>query len=166
MKKAEIVVLVIIALLIILFIIRLISPKEIDDISPEIPCSELDTYSSEILYVIPYYNEKPISENKPWCDYILSLNKTLAMHGIYHTYDEFKTTKSQEELNKGIEEFEKCFGYKPKIFKAPQLKINKQNRLLIKNNNLILKNQFSQATHKVYHCNNTGILDNRVINTI
>jgi len=167
MKKAGIIILVIFLLLIIIFLIRLINPKEIDDISPEIPCSELEKYNPDVLYIIPIYNNKPISENKSWCDYILSLNKTLGLHGISHEYREFIYNDiSQEELNLAISEFEKCFGYKPLFFKPPQLKINKKNKLLIKNNNLVLKKDISQTTHKVYHCNNTGRIPNKIINLI
>lgn len=163
-KSVKITLIVIILIIFLLFIIRLISPKEIDDVSPEISCLEIKNYNPDVLYVIPFYNGQPISENKEWCNYILSLNKTLGLHGIYHTYDEFKITKNQEELNLGITEFEKCFGYKPTIFKAPQLNINKQNKALIKSNGLILKNKLSQTTHKVYHCNNAGIIENKAIN--
>ena len=148
----------------ILFFVRLLSPREIDDVSPEIPCEKEYLTKSNILWVIPMKNNKPISENQSWCKEILSLNKTLGMHGISHSYGEFKLNEiSQEELNFGIQEFEKCFGFKPKIFKPPYLRINKENRALIMENNLKLKSKFNQDIHKVYHCNNSGRFNNKMI---
>ena len=164
-KSVKITLIAIILIIIALFLIRLISPREIDDVSPEINCPEIEKYNPDILYIIPFYNGKPISENAEWCNYILSLNKTLGLHGYYHTYNEFiKQNISQEKLELSISEFEKCFGYRPEIFKPPQLRINKKNRELIKSNNLRLKGKFSQTIHKVYHCDNTGIIENKAIN--
>lgn len=147
-----------------LFLIRLISPTEIDDVSPEINCIEIEKYNPNVLYVIPNYNNLPISENKEWCNYILSLNKTLALHGINHEYREFLYEEiTQEELNFAIEEFEKCFGFKPDTFKPPQLKISPQNKKLILSNNLKLNNVFHQMTHKVYHCGDSTTISNKII---
>ena len=50
------------------------------------------------------------------------------------------------------------------MFKPHQIKINKENKMLIKNNNLDLKLEFNQIIHKVYHCDNTGVIDNKIIN--
>jgi predicted deacetylase len=151
-------------LILILFFIRLINPTEIDDITPGIPCSEIEKYDPDIFYVVPNYENNPISENKEWCDYILALNKTLALHGLNHTYREFLYEDiSQEELNQGILEFEKCFNFSPTSFKPPQLKINNQNKELILNNNIKLMKNYNQITHKVYHCNDSDILSNKII---
>jgi predicted deacetylase len=147
------------------FLIRLVSSTEIDDISPGINCPEIEIYNPDTLYVIPNYNNNPISDNKEWCDYILSLNKTLALHGITHSYREFLYSDvSQIKLTLGILEFERCFNQTPEGFKSPQMKINKKNKQLIKNNNLKLKTKFSQLTHKVYHCSDSGIISNKVMN--
>lgn len=147
-------------LIINLFFIRLVSPKEIDDISPEISCEENYIQKSEILWIIPFYNNKSISEDKKWCESILSLNKTLGLHGVYHTYEEFEIDRNSEYLQKGINSFENCFGFRPKLFKPPQLKISNNNKQLIQNNNMTLKAKFNQIISKVYHCNNTGLLSN------
>jgi hypothetical protein len=159
-KKRGYVLGAIILILLLVFVIRLISPSEIDDIHPDIPCPELENYNPEVLWIIPIYQGKGISENKSWCEEIKSLNKTLGMHGIYHNYEEFYYIQSNEELKKGMQEFKECFGYEPEIFKAPQLKINSKNKALVKNNGLKLKGKFNQAIHKVYHCNNQGKLPN------
>lgn len=163
-KKIILILLLILPLLILtLFLIRLISPREIDDISPEIPCQKEYLEKNSILWIIPEFNNKPISENKTWCNYILSLNKTLGLHGVTHEFEEFGKTKDQEYLQESIEIFEQCFGFKPIMFKPPQLKISKENKKLIGGNNMKLKNKFNQLIHKVYHCNDTGMFSNKMI---
>jgi predicted deacetylase len=165
MKKINIFIIIIITLIIALFIIRLISPTQIDDVHPEIPCPELETYNPDILYIIPNYNDKPISENQTFCQEILSLNKTLQLHGINHSpYREFLTENiSQEKIEFAINEFQKCFNQTPEKFKPPQLKISPENKKIIQGNNLTINNWFNQLTHKVYHCNDEGIIKNKWI---
>ncbi|MCX6750745.1 MAG: DUF2334 domain-containing protein [Candidatus Pacearchaeota archaeon] len=157
--------LILLIILLTLFLIRLVSPTEIDDVSPGIPCPEIEQYNPDVLYVIPDYNNNSISENQEWCDYILSLDKTLGLHGIIHTYREFLYSDiSQEQLNSGILEFKRCFGYEPETFKPPQLMINKNNKELIRQNNLERRTIFHQIIHKVYHCNDSDIISNKIIN--
>jgi predicted deacetylase len=165
MKRGIKIALIIIASLIIfLFLIRLINPKEIDDVTPEIPCPEIEKYNPDTLYIIPNYENNSISQNEEWCEYILSLNKTLELHGITHIYREFLYQNiTQEELNLGISEFENCLNQSPEMFKPPQMKINEENKNLIEENNLKRKTGFSQTTHKVYHCGDTGIISNKII---
>ncbi len=168
MKKRKKVVLkiiiIVLTVLISLFLIRAVNPSEIDDITPGIPCPELEKYNPDVLYVIPNYQEHPLSFYPEWCDYILSLNKTLALHGLNHTYREFLYQEiTQENLQSGIYEFETCFGYSPEIFKPPQLKINKENKDLIEKNNLKLQGIFNQITHKVYHCEDSDNIPNKII---
>ncbi len=163
-KSVKIILIILLAILILLFLIRLINPREIDDVAPGINCPEIEKYNPDILYVIPNYNNNPISRNEEWCGHILSLNKTLRMHGINHTYREFLYSDiSQEELDFAIEEFEKCFGYKPEMFKPPQMKISYENKQLIKQNNLKLLNILHQTIHKVYHCSDSTIISNKIV---
>ena len=152
MKKAVIILLVIVILLVILFSIRILSPKEIDDVTPAFFCAEELLEKSDILFVIPKFNNNSISKNKEWCEYILSLNKTLGLHGVYHEYREFETDRNQTYIQQGIDEFKTCFGFEPEIFKPPQLKISKANRKLIKENNMRLKTIPNKIIHKIYHC--------------
>lgn len=159
-KRSLIFIYIIILLIFILFFLRLLSPKEIDDVSPEIPCKQELFEKVDILWIIPKFNNIPISENKTWCDYILSLNKTLGLHGITHQYEEFQTDRSQKYLQGGINLFKECFGYLPQMFKPPQLKISENNKALIKANNLTLKLNSNQIIHKVYHCNDSDIIKN------
>jgi predicted deacetylase len=163
-RSIKIILIILTTLIFCLFFIRLISPTEIDDVSPGINCSEIQIYNPNVLYVIPDYNNNSISNNTRWCDYILSLNKTLRMHGITHAYREFLYQNiSQEELNFGISEFTKCFNKTPEMFKPPQLEISKENKQLIKDNNLKLRTRFNQITHKVYHCSDSAKPRNKII---
>jgi predicted deacetylase len=163
-RSVKIVLIVLFVLILSLFFIRLINPSEIDDVSPGINCPEIEIYNPSTLYVIPNYNNNPISNDTGWCKHILSLNKTLELHGITHSYREFLYKNiTQEDLNYGISEFEKCFNKTPDKFKAPQLDISKENRLLIKENNLKLRTRFNQITRKVYHCNDSDVIPNKII---
>lgn len=156
----KIILIILFSILVIWFLIRLVGSREIDDVTPGISCENETKYveKSEYLWVIPNFQGNKISENPEWCQEILSLNKTLGMHGIKHTYREFKRENiSQEELEEGIKIFEECFGYKPEIFKYPQLRYNKENKNLLKENGLKIRTKFSQFMHKVYHCDNGGI---------
>jgi predicted deacetylase len=162
MKKfPRIILLIILILIITLFLVRLITPREIDDLNPTIYCEEEYLDKSEILWIIPYYNKIPISENQSWCNEILSLNKTLGLHGITHEYHEFENQNiTQQQLENAIKIFQDCFNQSPKIFKAPGLSLSKQNRELIKSNNLKIRTPYHQTIHKVYHCSDTGNLPN------
>lgn len=146
---------------IMLFIIRAFSEKHLDDVSPEIPCDKELLKKADILYVIPKFNNKSIAENKTWCNEILALNKTLALHGVYHVYNEFLYERNEAYLNEGIEIFKECFGFFPERFKPPQIVISKENKELIKNK---LNLDITSIFHKAYHCNNTGMVSNKFVN--
>lgn len=162
-KKILIFSLIILLGIVLLFFTRFLSPREIDDVSPGIFCSEEFLEKSDVLWVIPKFGNKSISEDKKWCDYILSLNKTLGLHGIYHSFHEFEVNRNQEYLQEGIDIFVDCFGFLPELFKPPQLKISKENINLLKENNLEFKGKMNQLIHKVYHCNNSGLFSNNFI---
>jgi len=156
MKATRIVVIILITIWVILcliWILRLILPRQVDDIGPEIFCENGIIEKSETLWVIPLYNNRSIAENKTWCENILSLNKTLGMHGVYHTYNEFYEIQTESYIEKGMEEFKKCFGYYPIIFKSPQLSLNRKNTDVLKSMNLTIYGMFNQISHKAYHCN-------------
>lgn len=157
------IILTIFSLILILFFIRLISPIELDDVTPGISCNQNLIEKSDILWIIPNFNNTNISENIEWCNRILNENKTLGLHGITHEYQEFGKDVSSEYLNEGMEMFIQCFGFAPEKFKPPQLKINSNNKELIANNNLKLSLYFNQITHKVYHCDDSDIMKNNLI---
>jgi len=163
MKKSHLIIIALLLLILSLFLIRLISLREIDDVSPEIFCEQEYLEKSDILWIIPKFNNKPISENKEWCKKILALNKTLGLHGIDHEFEEFNSEITQQQLDEAIEIFEQCFNQIPTFFKPPQLKISSQNKKLIQENNMKLKLKFNQLTSKVYHCSDTGRFSNKEI---
>jgi hypothetical protein len=162
-RTLKTILLIIFFLILSLFLTRLLNPREIDDVSPGIPCEKEYLQKSDVLWAIPDFDNIPISENSTWCSYILGLNKTIEMHGVTHEYDEFGTDRTDEYLQNGTKIFRDCFGFAPTSFKPPQLIISKNNKELIKNNNLKLKFVFNQVIHKVYHCNNTDFIKNKVI---
>jgi predicted deacetylase len=161
MKK--IILFLVIGLLLALFLNRALSPREIDDISPEIFCEQEYIEKADILWVIPKFNNKPISDDKEWCEYILSLNKTLGLHGVIHEREEFATDRNQKYIKEGIKIFEDCFNQTPTMFKPPQLEISTYNRYLIIRNKLERKGKLNAVLHKVYHCGDTGIIPNKII---
>ena len=146
-----------------LLLIRAFNPREIDDLHSSMHCEEDLILESDILWVIPKLNNNSISEDKEWCAYILSLNKTLGMHGVTHEFEEFLIERDHEYIQEGIDIFESCFGFKPDMFKSPQLKISKENILLIETNNLKVKKKINQIFHKVYHCGDFGRFSNKFI---
>lgn len=165
MKKRHIIGIVLLVLIISMFIIRGLSSAQLDDVSPGIHCDSELLARSDVLFVIPMFENKSIAENKIWCEEILKLNKTLGMHGVYHSFEEFKEDRSEEYLIKGINNFYECFGFYPSEFKAPQLLINSHNKLLIKEK-MKLTGYFNQLFHKAYHCGDSGKLSNRFIDRI
>jgi len=162
MKKIfAIILIIILTFLVVIEFSRLISPREIDDVSPGIQCEQKYLEKADILLVIPDYREKPISEDSLWCYKISKMNKIIGMHGINHYYKEFNDDKiNQEKLNNSIEIFQKCFGYKPQIFKAPYLMLSEENKELLEKNNFKIKEELNQVFHKVYHCSDTGTFPN------
>lgn len=159
-KRRIIILLAILSLILILFIIRLAGSRELDDVSPGIPCEQKLIDKTDVIWVIPKFNNASIAENKSWCESILNLNKSIGMHGVAHEYYEFNTDKNQGYLDEGMNIFEECFGFRATMFKPPQLKISKNNTNLIKDNNMELKGIMNQMTHKVYHCNDSDIFKN------
>jgi len=145
------------------FLIRAFSERQIDDVSPLFNCNDGLLRKSDVFAVVPLYQNVSIAGNKTWCNYILSLNKTLIMHGVYHSYREFKGNASREEVVLGMETFKECFGFYPKIFEAPQLAISWQNKAMIKSFGMKLRGYPYNYFHKVYHCNDGGKYSNDFI---
>ncbi len=161
-KILKLIVILLFVLILILGIIRKVLQKQLDDVSPKIPCEQELLEKADVFYVIPKFDNKNISENQEWCENILSLNKSLALHGVYHTYNEFSEDRDIFYLQEGIQEFEDCFNKSPKSFKPPQIKLSKNNKKLIKQE-MELDYYFNQIFHKVYHCNDSGKFSNKFI---
>lgn len=146
-----------------LFFIRALGPSELDDVHPDINCSEAYINEADILWIIPKYNGSSIADNKDWCKKIKSKNKILGLHGLYHTYEEFANESKVYDLVEAVEIFEECFGQKPLYFKAPQLKVSEENKEIIEDLNMTLKGKFNSVAHKVYHCKDAGKISNNLI---
>lgn len=159
-KRGKILLIIILALLIALFLIRLISPREIDDIHPNWYCEQEYIDKATTLWIMPMWNNSPISENTEWCDEMKNSNKTFGLHGIQSWYKEFNEPVNESDLQKAITEYEKCLGEKPTMFKAPALKMSDENKELIKKYNMTLRTPYHQTIHKVYHCQSTGRFPN------
>lgn len=114
-----------------LFFVRVFSERQIDDLTPGIPCEQSLVAKSDVLFVIPLFENKSIADNKTWCEEMLASGKKLEMHGVYHEYNEFIIERNEDYLEEGIIAFEKCFGFKPEGFKAPQMALSKENKKMI-----------------------------------
>lgn len=164
MKKRKLIYLIaflVVLIVFILFLVRALGSRELDDVSPGIECSAELIEKSDVLWVVPKFEGKEISSE--WCSSILKLNKTIGMHGVYHTYQEFATERSEDYFNEGVLVFENCFSFKPTLFKPPQLAISSSNKQMISSRGLEVKSWFNQITHKVYHCSDTGKFKNWMI---
>lgn len=154
---------ILLAVAAIILVMRAVSPTEIDDVHPGIPCKENLLRMSDVLWVVPLYENDSIANYPAWCNYILSFNKTLGLHGVYHSYSEFSSVRDDVYLRQGITAFEQCFNITPKIFKAPQIAFNESNFEMLWKNNLESHGRIDQAFHKVYHCDDTGKFPNWII---
>ncbi|MFH1787359.1 MAG: hypothetical protein ABH811_01035 [archaeon] len=161
----KIIFVIFILLFILLFIIRFFSYSYIDDVHPDIPCKGSLLNKADYLAIIPFYNNNSIGDKNEWCENINHLNKTLILHGVYHTYNEFDTTRSQEYLKVGEIAFRQCFDFDAKEFKPPQLKISNKNIEMLKEDYLI-HTKFNQLIHKAYHCNDSGKFPNWFISLV
>jgi hypothetical protein len=156
------VILFILILLWIIFNIRFFSARHLDDVSPGIPCEQELLEKASVFYVIPKFENKSIAENSSWCEYILSMNKTLAIHGVYHTFNEFGENRSDMYLDEGLDIFKKCFGFYPTKFKPPQLEISRENMQRI-SKRLDVDWYPNTILHKTYHCSDSDKIKNRFI---
>jgi len=166
LKSILLILCVILLLIFSLYFFRFFSDREIDDVSPEILCEDELLKKSAVLWIVPLYDNKSIADDAGWCKYILSLNKTLGMHGIEHKFNEFYDFRDENYILKGIDAFEECFGYTPRMFKAPQLALIKSNEKLLEKMKFDVRGRFNQLTHKVYHCSDTGMFSNELIDWI
>jgi predicted deacetylase len=156
-------ILILIVLILSVFLIRLFSARHLDDLNPNIPCDEELIKKSDYLSVIPLYSNENISENKDWCEYIKHFDKKLIMHGVYHTYNEFNTSRYFNYTLEGKEIFFDCFGFNPTEFKAPQLALSEENKKRLEEDfGFKIHTKFTQLFHKVYPCNDSGIISNKI----
>lgn len=156
-----------------LFFVRLVLPSQIDDVTPGIFCEEEYLDLADVYYVIPKFKGVEIDEE--WCGEMKKRasssecrlpvagcrEKEIAMHGIYHTYNEFGVFRDIDYFDEGVEIFEECFGVLPERFKSPQLAFAEENGWI--RDRMEVDLFWNQVFHKVYHCSDTGILPNWLI---
>ena len=142
-----------------LFLMRLFSPRELDDVHPSLHCP-VEIARSDVLWVIPLFKNDSIADHLDWCSSMRALHKTLELHGVYHTYEEFAGNVSADAFAQAVVAFHTCFGLLPTRFKPPQLAYSRVNDGLLKQYSLIRHGFWHQLTHKVYHCEDTGTFPN------
>lgn len=154
---------ILLGLVFVVWLIRAVNVREVDDVNPLMGCTDELLQSNDILWVVPLYKNVSIADNSSWCSRIKSLNKTLGMHGVYHSYDEFGVFRDEEYIDRGVAEFEKCFGFRPKSFKAPQLVLSSSDIVPLKNEGLKVYYPYVQLFRKGFHCGDTGAQPNWLI---
>lgn len=150
--------------LVIVVVSRNVSPKEYDDAHPLI----LDVdhpliQESEWVWVVPLYMGVPLTDYPIWVDKLKKSGKKLGLHGIHHTYDEFGKNRSWNYVYEGVKEFEKAFGYKPSVFKAPKLSMTPHNRDIVEDMGMEIVGRYNQIIHAVSHTDTDRLSDGRLI---
>lgn len=148
-----------------LFLFRAFSERWIDDVSPGIDCEDKLLEKADVYYVIPEFEGRDIGNESymEWCEMILGKGKRIAIHGVYHTYQEFGVTRDSDYFFRGLEAFEECFGFIPREFKAPQLVLNKENKEMLEGLGFLVRGRLGQIFHKTYHCGDSGLFPNWVV---
>ena len=155
---------ILILILCVVLICRKVLHEEFDDVHPLIlDADDKQMKNSKWLWVIPFYNNIPISEDKDWIERLKKTNKKIGLHGVYHTHKEFGIDRDDEYIDKGINEFKKAFGYYPTHFKAPSLSLTKNNADKIRKRGIKIKSYLNQILHNVHHSTNSRHLDGRLI---
>ncbi len=162
-RRSKIIMIALISVILFIFVCRLFSEKQLDDVAPGIPCDKELLEKADAYYIIPNFQGLSIAENLSWCEEIKGYNKELRMHGYFHTYKEFKNYNSADNLLNGITIFEECFNKTPTRFKAPQEAITFHNIKIVQEENLSFDWYPNALFHKVYHCNDSGVFSNKFI---
>ncbi len=162
MKKVNKIVLLGFIIIYILILLLSRNPLIVDDVHPQNTCSTL-LEKADILYVIPLQENSSIVYNHKWCKQIKSLNKTLGLHGIKHSYHEFGKPVSSEELTQATSAFEKCFDQKPVLFRPPYNLITQENKEKVELLNMTIYNK-RFFEHPYCHCNPQSFM--KVLNLI
>ena len=158
----------IITLLFIIYIIRKFNKVHYDDLTPLIETNYIYLDKSNIIFIIPKYNNIPLTNYPDFIDKIKKYskinNKELAMHGVTHSPEGFISTAefgyplTFEYIKEGIDIFESAFGYKPKKFKAPCYNLHPKNKEILEKLNIEIIDVDSLLLNKLYHNDNTILL--------
>ena len=118
----------ILVVIIFIFYKTFIAKIELDDVHPLIYTDKDMFNKAEWLWVIPLYNNDPISNHPEWTKMVKQSGKKIGLHGVKHRLSEFKNDLNHSYIDQGINEFRKAFGFYPTHFKAPRLELSKNNR--------------------------------------
>lgn len=159
-----------------LFFIRLILPSQVDDVNPFMDCSDDVLELADVYFVVPKFENISVVDVEGWCGEMrekISSSRgfgfwglefgedRLALHGVYHTFEEFGVFRDEEYFGEGVEIFEECFGFVPERFKPGQLEWVSENDWIRERMEVELF--WNQLFHKVYHCGDTGLFPNWVV---
>lgn len=120
----------------VLWIIRATNVVHLDDVHPLLSCDMqnilLQRSQPLTLWIIPIQEGRGISEFPEWCAEMKALEESgrvrLGMHGVRHLIEpsyEFECTAKHcfgnltAAYREGVEEWERAFGYTPRLFAAP-----------------------------------------------
>uniref|UniRef100_A0A6C0KQ03 NodB homology domain-containing protein n=1 Tax=viral metagenome TaxID=1070528 RepID=A0A6C0KQ03_9ZZZZ len=123
--------------IIIFFLVRRFRLINYDDVHQNIVQNEEYIKKSDILFVIPDYENVKITDDKIFVNKLKTSGKILGMHGVTHepsSYTqkaEFGLPVSEKKITEGMKIFENAFGYKPKFFKAPCYNLLPENKVKI-----------------------------------
>lgn len=150
---------ILIAIIFILIVIRQIRKRHYDDIHQLIPLQRTYIGLSDILFIVPKYKNVPITDDPKFVEEIkkISKGKILGMHGVTHTPEgyfrnaEFGFPRTKEYIMEGVNIFEKAFGYKPTIFKAPCYNLLNENKKIIEELGMKVSGVETLLFNKLYH---------------
>ena len=155
-------------ILIVILLIRFFNPIHYDDITPLIPINETYLKKADILFVIPKYNNKTITDYPDFITYLKKYasenNKTIALHGYTHnpegyfSISEYGYELSEEYIKENIDLFTKAFGFKPTLFKAPCYNLHPKNKKILEKYGLKISNVNTLLFNKLFHNNNLKTL--------
>lgn len=128
----------------------------LDDVHPLISCQKELIEQSDILFVIPFYQNTKLTDFPEWCEEIKNSGKEVGLHGFTHAWQELGTDYPKEYFEEAIDEFEACFGEKPTKARPPMWKLSEKNKKILEELNMEIMNNPLQTN--TYHCDDRGFI--------
>lgn len=155
-------------ILIVLLIIRFFNKSHYDDLHPELPFNKEYLDKSDILFIIPNYNNIPITNYPEYIEKLKSYaqknNKQIGLHGYIHKPEGFFTKAEygyelpESYIKDNIDLFRKAFNFEPKLFKAPCYNLHPKNREILLKLGLQISDINTLFLNKLFHNDNNIIL--------
>lgn len=147
---------------------RCTSHAELDDVHPLMKCDKLDHFLDHPrltkLWVVPMYNNVPITADPVWCAKIKHWadskpGRVLGLHGYAHTDHECARIElSDAHLEHANQLFFEAFGRLPDEFKAPNYALTTKNRDFIESRGLRIATKGDSMFHQIFHCDTSYCL--------